>query len=126
MPFAVNLKHLGAINSTTIASVLIFPTFTSVRNCLLSKTNIYVLISWRNFHLTNWKLLLFSEDGKNDRYTFLKQYFSVKQKNFFCFKMSHQREEMIQVPHPSAFYNRCKWCNLVEASEPALASNLVV
>lgn len=97
MPFAVNLKHLGAINSTTIASVLIFPTFTSVRNCLLSKTNIYVLISWRNFHLTNWKLLLFSKDGKNDRYTFLKQYFSMKQKNFFCFKMSHQREEIIPV-----------------------------
>lgn len=97
MPFAVNLKHLGAINSPTIASVLIFPTFTSVRNCLLSKTNIYVLISWRNFHLTNWKLLLFSKDGKNDRYTFLKQYFSMKQKNFFCFKMSHQREEIIPV-----------------------------
>lgn len=101
MPFAVNLKHLGTISSPTIASVLIFPTFTSVHravcNCLLSKTNIYVLISWLNFPLTNWKLLLFSEDGKNDRYIFLKQYFSVKQKNFFCFKMSHQREEMIPV-----------------------------
>ena len=97
IPFAVNLKHFGAISLSAVASGFVSPTLActevlfgfpsgcrTVYNCFLPKLSIYALTNSLNLpNCIMQGLFLISRDHRSDTCFCLKQYLSVNQKNLF-------------------------------------------